>query len=56
METLGYTWESADSLEQALLAIKEAAENDRPFSVITIDMKFEIGKGEMRMGKTRYKK
>lgn len=50
-ETLGYMWESATNLEEALSAIQKAEENKNPFSVITIDMQFKMGAGEEPIGK-----
>ena len=43
-ELLGHSWKSASSFEEAKIVIKKAEEDGTPFSVATIDMKFEVGK------------
>ena len=43
-EALGHTWKSANNFEEAKIAIKEAEEDEAPFSVATIDMAFEVGR------------
>lgn len=54
MEMLGHTWQSANNPDDALLALKEAEKSKNPFSIVTIDMKFDVGKNEVPMliGKT----
>lgn len=49
-ELLGYTWESANSFEGALLALEEAEQNKNPFAIATIDITFEVEKSEMPLG------
>ena len=53
-EMLGYGWEAANSLQEAQQALKQADTRGQPFAVVTIDMKFEVGKDgvSMLMGKT----
>lgn len=50
VEILGYIWQAANTLEEALLALKEAEERDDPFAIVTIDMNFEVDKNEMPLG------
>lgn len=53
-EMLGYTWQAANNLNEAMLALREAETHETPFAVVTIDMKFEMGKGgeQVLLGKT----
>ncbi len=51
-EMLGYSWQAVGNAQEALIAIKEAEEEQEPFSVVIIDTKYEIGEAKVRMGKT----
>ncbi len=50
VEDLGYSSETASDPEEALSLIEKAEEQNEPFSIVTIDMVFEVGKAEMPMG------
>jgi len=51
-QTLGYLWQSASNVNEALLAIKEAEEREESFVVATIDMEFETARSGKGFGKT----
>jgi DNA-binding NtrC family response regulator len=52
-EMLGYIWQSANNLQEAMLALKEAEANKTPFSVVTVDIQFKGEEGsKMPIGKT----
>ena len=43
-KNLGHTWAAAANLEQAEQALEDAEKAGTPFSIATIDMRFEVGK------------
>lgn len=51
VELLGFNWQAAHTVDQALLTIKEAEVKQEPFAVVTIDLNFEIEENEMPVGK-----
>ncbi len=48
----GYVCESVTDRDSAMLALQQAEEDNSPFSIVTVDMNFVVGKTEMPLGKT----